>query len=105
MTIGPQVPMATGVASVIGHDDRSAIRPSDLPPGRGHPPSPDRRRTLGPGAMLPSEKQVADTYDVGRDVVRRAVAVFRGEGAVSTARGQRTVVRGAPERRTVRLQR
>jgi GntR family transcriptional regulator len=60
--------------------------------------------TLAPGAMLPSEKHLADTYSVGRDAIRHALSVLRGEGLVVTSRGEGTKVRDLAERRPVALE-
>jgi DNA-binding FadR family transcriptional regulator len=48
---------------------------------------------LHPGAQLPSEAALAQTFDVGRDSVRDALASLRSEGLVITTRGQGTYVR------------
>lgn len=39
---------------------------------------------LAPGAVLPSEKDLMDTFGVARTTVRRAVAALRTEGLVYT---------------------
>jgi GntR family transcriptional regulator len=59
---------------------------------------------LAPGALLPSEKQLADTYGVGRDAIRQAIAVLRAEGLTRTDRGRGTVVRSTAERKRVELE-
>jgi GntR family transcriptional regulator len=59
--------------------------------------------TLAPGAMLPSEKQLADTYGIGRDAVRQAITSLRTEGLVVTRRGERATVRVYGPRRAVAL--
>jgi DNA-binding GntR family transcriptional regulator len=48
---------------------------------------------LPPGALLPSESSLAQGYGVGRDAVRDALALLRGEGLVITTRGVGTFVR------------
>ena len=48
---------------------------------------------LHPGALLPSEAALSQTFDVGRDSVRDALASLRSEGLVITTRGQGTYVR------------
>ena len=48
---------------------------------------------LRPGDPLPSESTLAQTFDVGRDAVRDALALLRSEGLVVTTRGVGTVVR------------
>ncbi len=59
--------------------------------------------TIVPGALLPSEKQLADTYGVGRDAVRQAIGLLRAEGLARTIRGEGTQVRQPVERRPVPL--
>lgn len=49
---------------------------------------------LRPGAALPSEAALSQRYGVGRDAVRDALSVLRGEGMVVTTRGIGTFVRG-----------
>lgn len=51
--------------------------------------------TWGPGAELPAEPRMAAEFSVGKDTVREAVALLRGEGLVETRRGFRTRVREA----------
>lgn len=46
------------------------------------------------GQLLPSEGQLAQTYGVGRETVRQALAVLRAEGAIVTVRGFGSYVRG-----------
>lgn len=48
---------------------------------------------LRPGDQLPAEATLAQTFDVGRDAVRDALASLRNDGLVITARGQGTFVR------------
>lgn len=48
---------------------------------------------LRPGAALPSEASLSQTYGVGRDAVRDALAALRSEGLVITTRGIGTFVR------------
>jgi GntR family transcriptional regulator len=52
-----------------------------------------RAGELQPGAALPPEATLAQTYDVGRDTVRDALASLRSEGLVITTRGRGTFVR------------
>jgi GntR family transcriptional regulator len=59
--------------------------------------------TLAPGAMLPSEKALADTYGIGRDAARQAIAVLRSEGLVRTDKGHGTAVRAEGGRRALEL--
>ena len=51
------------------------------------------RADLSPGARLPSEAALADTYAVSRLTVREAVKVLAGRGLLEVARGRRAVVR------------
>ena len=48
---------------------------------------------LHPGTALPSEAALSQTFGVGRDAVRDALASLRGEGLVITTRGIGTFVR------------
>lgn len=48
---------------------------------------------LHPGAALPSEAALSQTFGVGRDAVRDALASLRSEGLVVTTRGIGTFVR------------
>jgi DNA-binding transcriptional regulator YhcF (GntR family) len=48
---------------------------------------------LRPGDALPSEATLSQSFGVGRDAVRDALASLRGEGLVSTTRGIGTFVR------------
>ena len=48
---------------------------------------------LRPGAALPSEASLSQTFGVGRDAVRDALASLRTEGLVVTTRGIGTFVR------------
>lgn len=48
---------------------------------------------LRPGAALPSEASLSQTFGVGRDAVRDALAALRSEGLVLTTRGIGTFVR------------
>jgi DNA-binding FadR family transcriptional regulator len=53
---------------------------------------------LQPGQRLPSELTLQQTFGVGRETARRAVALLRQEGLVTVARGHGVVVREQPER-------
>jgi GntR family transcriptional regulator len=59
------------------------------------------RGEYGPGELLPSEGRLGQMYEVGRDTVRDALAVLRGEGLVVTAKGAGTRVRSNREMRVV----
>jgi DNA-binding GntR family transcriptional regulator len=52
-----------------------------------------RAGELRPGDALPSEAALSQSFGVGRDAVRDALASLRGEGLVSTTRGIGTFVR------------
>jgi GntR family transcriptional regulator len=52
-----------------------------------------RTGELRPGAPLPSEATLSQTFGVGRDAVRDALASLRSEGLVITTRGLGTSVR------------
>jgi GntR family transcriptional regulator len=51
---------------------------------------------LEPGARLPSEQQLIDSYRVARGTIRDAVDVLRSEGLVRTEHGRGTFVRDRP---------
>ena len=48
---------------------------------------------LGPGSTLPSEAELAATYDVSRLTIREAVKLLEGRGLLVIARGRKAVVR------------
>ena len=54
-----------------------------------------QRRELPPGAQVPTEKELAGTYDCSRNTVRMALAALANEGLISAgrARAGRTVRR------------
>lgn len=54
-----------------------------------------------PGSTIPKESDLAETYGLGRNAIRRAVAVLRAEGLVVPIRRRGTVVR---DRTPVRLE-
>lgn len=57
---------------------------------------------VAPGALLPSEAATSQRYGLGRETVRKAIAVLRAEGLVSTMQGTGTEVRpSSPERELV----
>ncbi|GAB3868963.1 hypothetical protein GCM10027610_127330 [Dactylosporangium cerinum] len=58
---------------------------------------------MAPGSLLPSEKYLAEEYDVGRDTIRDAMAYLRGEGLVESKRGYRSRVRANAPRERVWL--
>jgi DNA-binding GntR family transcriptional regulator len=51
-----------------------------------------------PGAWLPSESQLSQMYEVGRDTVREALAYLRAEGRITTVRKRGSMVVAEPTR-------
>ncbi len=49
-----------------------------------------------PGALLPSEAELAERYSVSRGTVRQAFAALRADGVIASRRGARRVVVGGP---------
>ncbi|MGR6923070.1 GntR family transcriptional regulator [[Actinomadura] parvosata] len=58
---------------------------------------------FAPGENLPSEAQLAQAYEVGRDTVRDALAALRGEGVIITVKGSGSQVRPRHEPTVVRV--
>lgn len=58
---------------------------------------------LAPGARLPSETTLGQTYGLARPAVRAAILLLRSEGLVTTARGLGTHVRERVLRQRVTL--
>ena len=58
---------------------------------------------LRPGALLPSETYLGQTYDMSRTAVRRAIDLLVYEGLLTKTKGQRTRVREQRERQVVTL--
>lgn len=56
-----------------------------------------------PGQPLPSERTLTQEYGVARETVRRALAVLRNEGLISSRRGHAVEVREQPERQDLTL--
>jgi DNA-binding GntR family transcriptional regulator len=54
---------------------------------------------LPPGALLPSESALMQHYEVSRPMARKAVAILRNEGLVTTEQGVGTKVRELPTER------
>jgi DNA-binding GntR family transcriptional regulator len=54
---------------------------------------------LTPGTLLPSESALMQRYEVSRPMARKAVAILRNEGLVTTEQGVGTKVREAPAKR------
>src|ERR1700744_4420193 len=52
--------------------------------------------TFPPGALLPSEAELAERYTVSRGTVRQAFAALRADGIIASRRGARRVVIGGP---------
>jgi GntR family transcriptional regulator len=51
---------------------------------------------LAPGHRMPSEHDLAQAYSTSRPTVRRAIAVLRSEGLITTGQGSGTFVRAKP---------
>ncbi len=49
-----------------------------------------------PGSQLPSERELAEEFDVSRGTVRQALATLRAEGVVASRKGARGVVLSEP---------
>ena len=52
--------------------------------------------TYPPGALLPSEAELAERYGLSRGTVRQAFAALRADGVIASRRGARRVVIGGP---------
>ncbi|MEV7014044.1 winged helix-turn-helix domain-containing protein [Streptosporangium sp. NPDC051022] len=61
------------------------------------------RGEYGPGEKLPSEGRLAQIYEVGRDTVRDALNLLRGEGRIVTTKGLGSRVRADREIQVVVL--
>ncbi|HET9345879.1 MAG TPA: GntR family transcriptional regulator [Candidatus Limnocylindrales bacterium] len=48
---------------------------------------------LQPGGVLPPEGQLAEQFGVSRPVIREALRVLAGTGAIEIVKGKRSVVR------------
>lgn len=66
----------------IGHAELADLLRDQITSGR-----------LGPGAALPSDRYLQETYGIGRDTVRDAVNMLRNEGLVVRRQGQASRVR------------
>lgn len=75
-----------------------------IPPQGAYQQVADRLRSrilagaLPPGSALPGEVELAQGFAVGRDTIRRAFGVLRGEGLITTVRGDYSRVRAQPAR-------
>jgi GntR family transcriptional regulator len=52
-----------------------------------------RRGDLGPGMLLPSSRELANTYGTARNTASEAIKILEGEGLVSVEHGRRPFVR------------
>jgi GntR family transcriptional regulator len=59
------------------------------------------QRRLSAGERLPSENELAERYSTSRPTVRRAIALLKAEGLVSTEQGRGAFVRARPHVRLV----
>jgi GntR family transcriptional regulator len=48
---------------------------------------------LGPGALLPSERELARTYGIARNTARQAIAILQADGLVDAHHGRGVYVR------------
>lgn len=60
---------------------------------------------LNPGARLPTEQQLADSFGVSRNVVREAVAQLRADGVVEARQGLGAFVMSPDQRTAIRIDR
>lgn len=60
---------------------------------------------FAPGAILPSERELAARWSVSRATVIKAMNVLRGDGVVEARQGIGHIVTEAPVRRSVRIRR
>lgn len=97
--------MSTTKASNTGRTTRTG-RPG-RPPGSGASKADQLAATLReqilsgqlpPAALLPSERQMIDQYDLSRITVRAAIATLRAEGLVQTIPGKGAFVRRPSDR-------
>lgn len=56
-----------------------------------------RRGELVPDRPIPAESRLMQIYEVGRDTVRKAIALLREEGLVVPVQGRGTFVAARPE--------
>lgn len=53
---------------------------------------------LAPGWALPSERQLRETYGLGKHTIRSALAMLRAEGLIVVRRGYGAIVRESADR-------
>lgn len=58
---------------------------------------------LAVGTRLPSESSLAHEHRLGRETVRKAIAILRNEGLVTTVQGEGTLVRCPTPSREIQL--
>ncbi|WP_341719820.1 winged helix-turn-helix domain-containing protein [Micromonospora sp. FIMYZ51] len=75
-----------------GHQELAEILRRDIHAGR-----------LAPGAPIPSDRWLEETYGIGRNTVRAAVTLLRAEGLVVRRHGQATRVRQMPVKQPIDL--
>lgn len=78
---------------IRGYRDLAAVLREDITTGR-----------LAPGARVPSESTLMQTYGLARDTVRDAVGLLRDEGLIVVRHGRATRVREQPEKETIVLE-
>ncbi|GGM28042.1 hypothetical protein GCM10011608_11140 [Micromonospora sonchi] len=69
----------------IGHQELADMLRRDIHTGR-----------LAPGAPIPSDRWLEETYGINRSTVRAAITLLRAEGLVVRRHGQPTRVRQRP---------
>lgn len=58
---------------------------------------------LPPGSPIPAEVKLAEGHRMGRETVRKALALLRAEGVIHTKRSEGTYVRPPKERQTLEI--
>lgn len=81
--------MARSIAQEIADDLRTAIQSGELPPG----------------ALLPSEREMIERYDVSKTTVAKAIAILRSAGLVVTTPGRGVFVPKRPPVRRISSER
>ncbi|GAA0723984.1 GntR family transcriptional regulator [Dactylosporangium roseum] len=59
---------------------------------------------LPPGSVLPSEIYLAQTYELSKTAVRRALELLLNEGLITKTKGKPTTVRERPQRKVMPLE-